>query len=226
MDWENFINNESTKSYYIELKKKVMEAYNTKTCFPPYKYIYRALATCPYEKVKVVILGQDPYHEKGQANGLSFSVDCQKLPPSLVNIYKEMASDLGKSFSQDGNLTYLAKQGVLLLNSTLTVEEGKANSHAGFGWQILTDNIIKEVNKINRPIVFVLWGNFAIKKSIYLNNPNHLVIKGVHPSPLSASRGFFGSKPFSKCNDYLIKNGERPIYWIKDDYERNLKDGN
>lgn len=218
MDWKTFIEEESKKDYYIDLKKKVIEAYNKTTCFPPYNYIYRALSLCPLDKVKVVILGQDPYHELGQANGLSFSVDCPKLPPSLINIYKEMANDLNENFSQDGDLSYLAKQGVLLLNSTLTVEEGLANSHQSFGWQIFTDNIIKLLNNINRPLVFILWGNFAIKKSIYLDNPNHYIIKGVHPSPLSASRGFFGSKPFSKCNDFLIKNNESPIYWIKKDY--------
>lgn len=226
MNWKTFIEKEKNKSYYIELKEKVVEAYQKTTCFPPYNYIYRALSLTPLDKVKVVIIGQDPYHEKGQANGLSFSVDCQKLPPSLINIYKEMASDLGKEVKQDGDLSYLAKQGVLLLNSTLTVEEGKANSHVNFGWSILTDNIIKMINDIDRPIVFILWGNFAIKKGLFLNNPKHLVLKGVHPSPLSASRGFFGSKPFSKTNVFLIENKETPILWLKSDYERLMNNAN
>lgn len=222
MDWQTFIAKEKKKDYYLRLKDLVTNAYKNTICYPPYNKIYRALSLTPIANIKVVILGQDPYHEKGQANGLSFSVDCKKLPPSLINIYKEMSSDLGVNFSQDGDLSYLAKQGVLLLNSTLTVEEGKANSHANFGWQTLTDNIIKLINKIDRPLVFILWGNFAIKKGMYLDNPHHLVLKGVHPSPLSASRGFFGSKPFSKTNDFLTSRGETPIYWIKSEYERNL----
>lgn len=222
MDWQTFIAQESEKPYYKELKEKVVHAYNTTTCFPPYNKIYRALSKTPIDKIKVVIIGQDPYHEKGQANGLSFSVDCPKLPPSLINIYKEMETDLGVQVRQDGDLTYLAKQGVLLLNSTLTVEEGKANSHVNFGWSILTDNIIKLINTLDRPIVFILWGNFAIKKGQYLNNPNHLIIRGVHPSPLSASRGFFGSRPFSKTNAFLRAHNVTEIYWTKDLYERMI----
>ena len=213
MDWQTFIAQESEKSYYKELKEKVVHAYNTTTCFPPYNKIYRALSKTPIDKIKVVIIGQDPYHEKGQANGLSFSVDCPKLPPSLINIYKEMETDLGIQVRQDGDLTYLAKQGVLLLNSTLTVEEGKANSHVNFGWSILTDNIIKLINTLDRPIVFILWGNFAKEKAKYITNPRHLILTSPHPSPFSARYGFFGSKPFSKTNEFLRKNGLKEIDW-------------
>ena len=143
---------------------------------------------------------------------------CNKIPPSLINIYKEMASDLNRSFSQDGNLEYLAKQGVLLLNTTLTVSRGMANSHSSFGWDIFTDNIIKMLNKIDRPIVFILWGNPSIKKKALLNNPKHLIITSAHPSPLSAFRGFFGSKPFSRTNEFLRKNNVEEIKWIKEDF--------
>ena len=165
--------------------------------------------------MKVVILGQDPYHEPNQAHGLAFSVLCEKLPPSLVNIYKEMSSDLGKPVKQDGNLEYLARQGVLLLNTTLTVRDGLAYSHKDYGWDYFTDNVISLINQIDRPIVFILWGAPAAKKKKLLNNPKHLIIESAHPSPLSAYRGFFGSKPFSKTNDFLIKNGITPINWIK-----------
>ena len=202
---------ESQKEYYQALKVSVIQEYNQYTCYPAYENIYRALSLTPLEKVKVVILGQDPYHEPNQAHGLAFSVLCEKLPPSLVNIYKEMASDLNVEVNQDGNLEYLARQGVLLLNTSLTVREHQANSHSKFGWQEFTDNCIKLINEQDRPIVFILWGNNAISKKKFLNNPKHLVLTSVHPSPLSAYGGFFGSKPFSKINNFLISNNLEPI---------------
>ena len=215
MEWIDIINEEKKKPYYDKLKALVDEEYNNYLCHPDYKNIYNAFKYTKYNDLKVVILGQDPYHEPNQAHGLAFSVLCPKLPPSLVNIYKEMASDLNQSFSQDGNLEYLARQGVLLLNTTLTVRDGLAYSHKDFGWDIFTDNIISKINEIDRPIVFILWGSPAIKKKKLLNNKNHLIIESPHPSPLSAYRGFFGSKPFSKTNDFLIKNNIEPIKWIK-----------
>ena len=214
--FKEFIEIESNKEYYIKLKELVKKEYEQYTCFPPYKNIFHALTITPLQDVKVVILGQDPYHEVNQAHGLAFSVLCKKLPPSLVNIYKEMESDLNVKINQDGNLDYLAKQGVLLLNTSLTVREHQANSHSKFGWEIFTDNVIKLLNEINRPIVFILWGRNAISKTKYLNNSNHLVLTSVHPSPLSAYNGFFGSKPFSKTNEFLLKNNVTPIKWIKD----------
>lgn len=215
MEWIDFINKEKEKDYYKILKEKVDYEYNHYLCHPDYNNIYHAFKMTPFNNLKVVILGQDPYHEPNQAHGLAFSVLCEKLPPSLQNIYKEMASDLGISFKQDGNLDYLAKQGVLLLNTTLTVRDGEAFSHKGFGWDIFTDNVISIINTIDRPIVFILWGSPAQKKKKLLNNPKHLIIESAHPSPLSAYRGFFGSKPFSKTNDFLIKNGIEPIKWTK-----------
>ena len=213
--FKEFIELESKKEYYIKLKEFVLKEYEQYTCFPPYKNIFHALTITPLNEVKVVILGQDPYHEVNQAHGLAFSVLCSKLPPSLVNIYKEMESDLNEKVNQDGNLDYLAKQGVLLLNTSLTVREHQANSHSNKGWEIFTDNIIKLLNEIDKPIVFILWGRNAISKTKYLNNPKHLVLTSVHPSPLSAYNGFFGSKPFSKTNKFLLDNNETPISWIK-----------
>lgn len=215
MEWKDFINEEKQKPYYKVLKEKVDEEYNKYLCHPDYKNIYHAFALTKLNDLKVVILGQDPYHEPNQAHGLAFSVLCEKLPPSLVNIYKEMSSDLGKPVKQDGNLEYLARQGVLLLNTTLTVRDGLAYSHKDYGWDYFTDNVISLINQIDRPIVFILWGAPAAKKKKLLNNPKHLIIESAHPSPLSAYRGFFGSKPFSKTNDFLIKNGITPINWIK-----------
>ena len=163
----------------------------------------------------MVILGQDPYHEPNQAHGLSFSVLCEKLPPSLVNIYKEISSDLGVEVKQDGNLDYLAKQGVLLLNTILTVEHGKALAHKSFGWEKFTDNVIKYINTLDKPVVYILWGSNAISKQKMITNPKHYVITSVHPSPLSSYRGFFGSKPFSKTNEFLKANNIEEINWVK-----------
>lgn len=163
----------------------------------------------------MVILGQDPYHEVNQAHGLAFSVLCSQIPPSLVNIYKEMEMDLGTPVRQDGNLDYLAKQGVLLLNTILTVRNGQALAHQGLGWEIFTNNVIKLLNTLPQPIVFILWGSNAIRKKEMLNNPNHYILTAPHPSPLSAYRGFFGSKPFSKTNQFLIEHQVEPIKWVK-----------
>ena len=215
MEWKDFINEEKQKPYYKVLKEKVDEEYNKYLCHPDYKNIYHAFTLTKLNDLKVVILGQDPYHEPNQAHGLAFSVLCEKLPPSLVNIYKEMSSDLGKPVKQDGNLEYLAREGVLLLNTVLTVRDGKANSHKNMGWETFTDNIIKEIDKIDRPIVFILWGAKAILKKKLINNPNHFIIESEHPSPLSAYRGFFGSRPFSRTNDFLISKGLEPIKWNK-----------
>ena len=211
MEWLDFINDEKKKDYYKILKEKVDYEYSHYLCHPDYKKIFHAFSVTKFNDVKVVILGQDPYHEVNQAHGLAFSVLCEKLPPSLVNIYKEMENDLGVKINQDGNLDYLAKQGVLLLNTTLTVRNGLAFSHKDFGWDIFTDNVIKKLNEENRPIVFILWGSPAQKKEKLLNNPHHLIIKSAHPSPLSAYRGFFGSKPFSKTNEFLKQNGLEEI---------------
>lgn len=215
MEWKDFIDKERDKEYYSKLKELVDQEYNHYLCHPDYKKIYHAFSATPLNKVKVVILGQDPYHEVNQAHGLAFSVLCSKIPPSLVNIYKEMETDLGVEVRQDGNLDYLAKQGVLLLNTILTVRDGKALAHQGFGWEIFTDNVIRFLNTLNQPIVFILWGSNAISKKSLLNNPNHLILTSPHPSPLSAYRGFFGSRPFSKTNDFLMKHNLEPICWVK-----------
>ena len=215
MTWNDFFNKEEKKDYFIKLNEYINEEYENFTCYPPYDEIYNAFKLTPLEAVKVVILGQDPYHNEGEAHGLSFSVKCNHLPPSLKNIYKEMASDLNCKVNQDGDLTYLAQQGVLLLNTTLSVRKNTPLSHYKKGWEELTDNVIKCLNEQNRPIVFILWGNNAIKKKTMLNNPCHLILTSPHPSPLGAYRGFFGSKPFSKTNDFLKLNNIEPIKWIK-----------
>ena len=215
MNWNDFINKEKEKEYYKVLEQKVEEAYKTSVCYPVYENIFNAFKLTSVEDLKVVILGQDPYHEPNQAHGLSFSVLCEKLPPSLVNIYKEISSDLGVEVKQDGNLDYLAKQGVLLLNTILTVEHGKALAHKSFGWETFTDNVIKYINTLDKPILYILWGSNAISKKKMISNPKHHVITSVHPSPLSSYRGFFGSKPFSKTNDFLRNNNLEEIKWVK-----------
>ncbi len=215
MDFNDFIKEEETKEYFRSLMSFVDNEYYNYTCFPLRENIYKALELTSLNDVKVVILGQDPYHEVNQAHGLAFSVLCEKLPPSLKNIYKEMSFDLGVSVNQDGNLEYLARQGVLLLNTTLTVREGKASSHFGKGWEIFTDNIIKLINRKDTPVVFILWGNNARSKKKFITNTKHLVIESAHPSPLSAYHGFFGSKPFSKTNEFLRNNNLKEIDWIK-----------
>ena len=215
MNFKSYIEEESKKEYYQNLTNFVEEEYSKHICYPPVENIFYALNVTPLENVKVVILGQDPYHGVNQAHGLAFSVLCEKLPPSLKNIYKEMASDLNVEVKQDGNLNYLAEQGVLLLNTVLTVRSATPLSHKNKGWEVFTDGLIKLINEVDRPIVFILWGANAISKQKYLNNPKHLVLTSVHPSPLSAYNGFFGSKPFSKTNEFLVKNNIEPINWIK-----------
>ena len=215
MTFEEFVINEEKKEYYNKLMDFVDDEYSNHLCHPSRDLIFRAFQLTPFNNIKVVIFGQDPYHEVNQAHGLAFSVLCDKLPPSLKNIYKEMESDLNVKINQDGNLDYLAKQGVLLLNTVLTVRNGEANSHKNMGWETFTDNLIKELDKIDNPIVFILWGAKAIQKKKYINNPNHFIVESEHPSPLSAYRGFFGSKPFSKTNDFLISKGLEPIKWYK-----------
>lgn len=194
----------------------VLKLYDTKVIFPPKECIFNALKYTSFENVKVVIVGQDPYHGVGEAHGLSFSVqDNVKVPPSLQNIYKELYDDLGVPIKKTGNLTGWAKQGVLLLNSVLTVEKDKASSHKGLGWELFTDYVIKVLNLKETPVVFILWGNFARSKKVLITNPNHYIIESPHPSPFSAYNGFFGSKPFSKTNKFLLKNKLTPIDWSK-----------
>lgn len=213
-DWLKAIGGEFKKPYYKELYQFVVEEYRTHVIYPDSEDIFNALHLTPLKDVKVVILGQDPYHNVGQAHGLSFSVKPGvEIPPSLENIYKELENDLGLYYPDNGNLEKWAKQGVLLLNTVLTVRAHSPASHQGKGWENFTDAIIKAVNDEDRPIVFILWGSPARKKKIMLNNPKHLVLEAPHPSPLSAYRGFFGSKPFSKTNDFLVKNGVEPIDW-------------
>lgn len=213
-DWDDILKDEWTKDYYINLRKKLIDEYKNYTVYPNMYDIFNALKKVSYDDVKVVILGQDPYHGQGQAHGFSFSVKKGiKTPPSLQNIYKELHSDLGLYIPNNGNLIKWANQGVLLLNSTLTVRAHQANSHKDLGWSILTDNIIKILNKRSKPIVFILWGKFAQSKEELITNDRHLIIKSAHPSPFAAHRGFFGSRPFSKTNDFLQKNNIKPIDW-------------
>lgn len=213
-DWDTVLAGEFEKPYYLKIRETLKKEYFTRTVFPPMNDIFNALKYTPYEKVKAVILGQDPYHEKGQAHGLSFSV-CKgvKIPPSLVNIYKELNDDVGVKTPEHGDLTSWAKQGVLLLNATLTVREGMANSHRDIGWSIFTDDVIKALDKSENPMVFILWGANARAKKQYVTNKNHMIIESAHPSPLSAYNGFFGSKPFSRTNNFLISKGIEPINW-------------
>ena len=213
-EWEKALHPEFKKPYYAQLYKKVLNAYRTETVYPPSTDIFNAFAFTPLEQVKVVILGQDPYHEPGQANGLCFSVHKGiRIPPSLVNIYKEMSSDLGCPAPENGDLTGWARQGVLLLNTVLTVRAHAANSHRGIGWEEFTDAAIRVLADQDRPLVFILWGTPARRKKALIHNPKHFVVESVHPSPLSAYNGFFGSRPFSKTNDYLISCGIEPIDW-------------
>lgn len=213
-DWQDLIKNEFHKEYYINLHNFLYNEYKTKTIYPDMYDIFNALNYTAYKDVKAVILGQDPYHGPGQAHGLSFSVKPGvPAPPSLVNIYKELHNDLGCYIPNNGYLKKWADQGILLLNTVLTVRGGMANSHKNKGWEQFTDAIIELLNKREDPIVFILWGNNAQSKIKLITNPKHFIIKSVHPSPLSASRGFFGSKPFSKTNDFLVSIGKTPIDW-------------
>ncbi len=211
-DWDEVLSSVWNSPGYKKFMSIIDKKYSETTCFPEYNDIFNALKLTPYSKVKVVILGQDPYHGTGEAHGLSFSVkDDIKKPPSLKNIFKELHDDLGYPEPKSGNLEKWAKEGVLLLNSVLTVEKDKAASHKDLGWEIFTDHIIKLLNMKETPIVFILWGNFAKKKKVYITNKKHLIIESPHPSPFSAYTGFFGSKPFSKTNNFLIKNNIEPI---------------
>lgn len=213
-DWQELLEGEMEKEYYQKLRSFLINEYNTKVIYPHMNDIFNALHLTSYEDTKVVILGQDPYHGPNQAYGLAFSVKAGvRIPPSLVNMYKELKDDLGCYIPNNGVLTKWAKEGVLLLNTSLTVRAGDANSHSKIGWEIFTDHIIKLLNERDDPIVFILWGNNAIKKRMLITNPKHYIITSVHPSPLSASRGFFGSKPFSKTNKFLESIGKKPIDW-------------
>ena len=212
--WEAALSGEFKKPYYKRLWDTVVKEYSTHEIFPSKNDLYAAMHLTPLDKVKVVILGQDPYHEPGQAHGLCFSVQKGvKIPPSLVNIYQELHDDLGLDIPGHGDLTSWAEQGVLLLNTVLTVRAHQAFSHRGIGWEQFTDAIIEAVNKEDRPIVYMLWGSPAQSKSRMLNNPKHLILKAPHPSPLSAYRGFFGCRHFSKCNEFLSANGVEPVDW-------------
>mgnify|MGYP004444613197 FL=1 len=217
-DWLAPLKPEFSKPYYAKLYKKVLEEYQTGRVFPPSDEIFSAFTLTPLHQVKVVILGQDPYHGEGQAHGLCFSVKPDvEIPPSLVNIYKELHDDLGCRIPNNGYLTKWAEQGVLLLNTVLTVRAHQANSHRGIGWEEFTDAAIRVLNEQDRPIVFILWGRPAQMKRSMLNNPKHLILEAPHPSPLSAFRGFFGSRPFSQTNAFLQANGLSPIDWQIED---------
>ena len=213
-DWKNYLSSEFEKDYYKNLRKFLVNEYNSTVIYPNMYDIFNALHFTSYADTKVVILGQDPYHGPKQAHGLSFSVNPGvKTPPSLVNLYKELHSDLGCYIPNNGYLKKWADQGVLLLNTVLTVRAGEANSHKNKGWEEFTTKVIKVLNEKETPVVFILWGNNAISKESLITNPKHLIIKSVHPSPLSASRGFFGSRPFSKTNEFLISTNQKPIDW-------------
>lgn len=212
-DWDNVLNEEIHKEYFLKILYELRELYKVKTIYPQQKDIFNAFHL-PYKDVKVVILGQDPYHGEGEAHGYAFSTHAKKLPPSLKNIYKELYDDLGieKDYT-NGDLTNWQKQGVMLLNTGLTVEKDKPNSHKNIGWHEFTDVVIQKLNEKDEPVVFILWGNNAREKKKYITNPKHLVIESAHPSPFSANYGFFGSKPFSKTNEFLKKNNMKEIEW-------------
>lgn len=217
-DWLTALKSEFSKPYYKELHKTIMCEYSNNIVFPPAEDIFNSFHLTPINSIKAVIIGQDPYHNLGQAHGLCFSVKADvDIPPSLVNIYQELKNDLGCRIPNNGYLVKWAEQGVLLLNTVLTVRAHQANSHKDIGWEKFTDAAIKEVNKIDRPVVYILWGKPAQNKKNILNNPKHLILEAPHPSPLSAYRGFFGSKPFSRTNDFLMKNGIDPIDWQIED---------
>lgn len=212
--WDIYLKEEFQKSYFQDLLKFVNQEYKDKVIFPPKNEIFNAFRYTPYEDVKVVILGQDPYHGINQAQGLSFSVrDTVKKPPSLQNIFKELEEDLGIPFPQHNSLIPWTKQGVMLLNSVLTVEKDKAASHKDKGWEQFTDAVIHILNDKEEPIVFILWGSYARAKKSYITNPKHYIIESAHPSPFSAYNGFFGSRPFSKTNSFLEKSGKKTIDW-------------
>lgn len=212
--WQNALINQWNKPYFITLVDFVKHAYATDTIYPPGSKIFAAFDACPFEDVKVVILGQDPYHGPGQANGLAFSVEKNiAIPRSLVNIFKEVHDDTGAPIPPDGDLTRWARQGVLLLNATLTVKAHCAGSHQGKGWEEFTDSVVQTLNDSRDNLVFILWGSYAARKGSIIDRNRHLVLTSPHPSPLSASRGFFGNHHFTRANDYLISHGKTPIEW-------------
>ena len=212
-DWDSILYEEVNKDYFNDILNKVNSLYQEKTIYPPKKDVFNAFRLS-YKDVKVVILGQDPYHGEGEAHGYAFSCLKTPIPPSLKNIYKELYSDLNiQKDMLDGNLLPWVKQGVMLLNTGLTVEKDKPNSHKDIGWHTFTDAVIEKLNEREKPVVFILWGNNAREKKNLITNPQHLIIESAHPSPFSANHGFFGSRPFSKTNDFLVKNGMSKINW-------------
>ena len=212
--WKDKLKEEFSKPYFNVLTSFIREEYKTKNIFPPANLIFNAFDKCPFNEVKVVIIGQDPYHNPGQANGLCFSVnDNVRIPPSLSNIYKEIYKDLGKPIPESGNLEHWSEQGVLLLNATLTVRANSPGSHQNRGWEQFTDAVIDKLSADCENIVFILWGNFAQRKGANIDTNKHQVLKSVHPSPLSAHRGFFGNRHFSKTNEFLIQHNKKPIDW-------------
>ena len=213
-NWDSILEEEFKKEYYLNLREFLKSEYSTKTIFPPMHDIYNAFKTTDYNDVKVVILGQDPYHEPGQAHGMAFSVKPGiAIPPSLQNMYKELAGSLGCYIPNNGYLVKWAEQGVLLLNTTLTVRSGQANSHSNAGWQILTDNVIRKLNEREDPVIFILWGANARRKTEFIDKNRHFILEAPHPSPLSAYRGFFGCVHFKKANEILARIGKSPIDW-------------
>ena len=212
--WKPILADEFKKPYFEKLTAFVHDEYRSTTVYPPAKLIFNAFDQCPFDRLKVVILGQDPYHGPGQAHGLCFSVnEGIDFPPSLRNIFKELAVDVGKPVPSSGNLTEWARQGVLLLNATLTVRAHQAGSHQKKGWEEFTDAVIHRINAQKEHVVFILWGNYAIQKGGFIDRSRHLVLTSVHPSPLSASRGFFGNKHFSKANEFLLQHKLSPVKW-------------
>lgn len=213
-DWDEILKDETNKDYFKKLLKFIEEEYKRKIIYPKQSEIFKAFRNTSYKDTKVVILGQDPYHGDNQAEGLSFSVkDGINKPPSLQNIFKELKDDLGYEIPNNGSLVKWSEEGVLLLNTVLTVEANKAASHKDIGWETFTDKVIEKINKKNTPVVFILWGNFAKSKKRLITNPIHFIIESSHPSPFSAYNGFFGSRPFSKTNNFLIKCGLNPVDW-------------
>ena len=213
-DWQPLLAPEFNKPYFEDFYQFLQAEYESQTIYPPAEDVFNALHYTSYEDVKAVIIGQDPYHGPNQAHGLCFSVQPGiKIPPSLVNIYKELNADLGLPIPDHGYLEAWAKQGVLMINAVLTVRAGMAGSHSKMGWEPFTDRIIELLNEREKPVVFILWGGYARKKAKMITNPNHLVLEAPHPSPLSSYRGFFGSKPFSQTNEFLKKTGQEPIDW-------------
>ena len=212
--WKSVLNGEFEKDYFKRLTEFVREEYRTKKIYPPASLIFNAFDQCAFDRLKVVILGQDPYHGSGQAHGLCFSVnDGVEFPPSLYNIFKKLNRDVGKPIPGSGNLTSWARQGVLLLNATLTVRARQAGSHQGKGWETFTDAVIHKINELKEHVVFILWGSYAIRKGGFIDQGRHLVLTSVHPSPLSASRGFFGNSHFSRANAYLAQHHMEPVQW-------------